>query len=292
MLEENGKLMRITRETMGYSYAQVEEITKVRELYLEHLESGDLSPMPGRIYAIGFADTYARFLGMDPEPILADVKAYYDNNAPKPSFEAFVSGKKVVQAMAEGAPYDPTLHEVKNRAQSRLQDQNTKAAGANSLRASAYANGSLGRPIRTRNKLFGRRFLWVLLGSVIVLLLLALYLLQDNVFLPGQNEPGQVIGGNVDVNAPIVLQITATDEQVWVGVRVDMADQSLHATIQPGESVTFTAQRTMYVRFSGATHAELDYNGTKISNFSAGDDIYNMDFTPSEYSGYDDAHRP
>ena len=68
MLEENGKLMRITRETLGYTYAQVEEATKVREFYLQLLENGDLAQMPGRIYAIGFADTYARFLGMDPAP--------------------------------------------------------------------------------------------------------------------------------------------------------------------------------------------------------------------------------
>ncbi len=292
MLEENGKLMRITRETMGYSYAQVEEITKVRELYLEHLESGDLSVMPGRIYAIGFADTYARFLGMDPEPILADVKAYYDVNMPRPNFEAFVSGKKVVQAMAEGGAYDPALHEVKNKAQNRLQDQNRKAAGANRLRASAFANGSLGHPIRTRNKLFGRRFLWVLLGSMIVLLLLALYLLQDNIFLPGQEDQQPVGGGVGNVSAPVVLTVTAVDEQVWVGVNVDRADKSLHATIQPGESATFTAQQNLYVRFSGATHAELDYNGTVIKDFSAGDDIYNMDFTPDNYSGYDDNHRP
>ncbi len=49
MLEENGKLMRITRETLGYTYAQVEEATKVREFYLQLLESGDLAHMPGRI---------------------------------------------------------------------------------------------------------------------------------------------------------------------------------------------------------------------------------------------------
>jgi len=108
MLEENGKLMRITRETLGYSYSQVEEATKVRELYLQLLESGDLAQMPGRIYAIGFADTYARFLGMDPAPILADVKAYYEVNSKQNNFEAYVSGKKVVQTMAEGGNYDPT----------------------------------------------------------------------------------------------------------------------------------------------------------------------------------------
>ncbi|MCX4266308.1 MAG: helix-turn-helix transcriptional regulator, partial [Firmicutes bacterium] len=139
MLEENGKLMRITRETLGYSYSQVEEATKVRELYLQLLESGDLAQMPGRIYAIGFADTYARFLGMDPAPILADVKAYYEVNSKQNNFEAYVSGKKVVQTMAEGGNYDPTLHDMKSRAQSRLQDQNTKADSANQLRAQAFS---------------------------------------------------------------------------------------------------------------------------------------------------------
>lgn len=293
MLEENGKLMRITRETLGYSYAQVEEATKVRELYLQLLESGDLSQMPGRIYAIGFADTYARFLGMDPAPILADVKAYYEVNGQQSAFEAYVSGKKVVQAMAEGASYDTTLHDMKNKAQSRLQDQNTKADGANQLRAQAFANGALGHPIRPRSKRFGRRFVWLLLGSVIVLLLLMLYLLQDNPRLPGQGEaedppPLANLGGE----APIVLVARAVEEDVWLGVRIDGSETGAHHTIPAGASEVFSANESIYIRTNNANHLELEFNGQTLTNFSGGFDVYNLDFTPLAYSGYDDNHRP
>jgi len=292
MLEENGKLMRITRETLGYSYAQVEEATKVRELYLQLLESGDLAQMPGRIYAIGFADTYARFLGMDPAPILADVKAYYETNNRQNTFEAYVSGKKVVQTMAEGANYDPTLHDMKVKAQSRLQDQNTKAGGANQLRAQAFANGALGHPIRTRSKRFGRRFIWLLLGSVIVVLLLALYLLQDDPKLPGMGSDPEPPLANLNPEVPITLVVRAGDEDVWLGVRVDGAEQSTHHTIAAGTSEAFSANESIYIRTNNATQLTIEYNGETIRNFSGGHDVYNLDFTPTGYSGYDDNHRP
>lgn len=292
MLEENGKLMRITRETLGYSYEQVEEATKVRELYLQLLESGDLAQMPGRIYAIGFADTYARFLGMDPAPILADVKAYYDVNGRQNNFEAYVSGKKVVQAMPEGANYDPSLHEVRTRAQSRLQDQNSKADSANQLRAQAFANGSLGHPIRTRSKRFGRRFIWLLLASLLVVLLLMLYLLQDNPKLPGMGNADEPPPTNLVGEPPITLVVRAEDEDVWLGVRLDGAEASEHHTIAAGSSEVFSANESIYIRTNNANHLVLEYNGQTINNFSDGFDVYNLDFTTAGYSGYDDNHRP
>ena len=292
MLEENGKLMRITRETLGYSYAQVEEATKVRELYLQLLESGDLAQMPGRIYAIGFADTYARFLGMDPAPILADVKAYYEVNTQKSNFEAYVSGKKVVQTMAEGSNYDSSLHDMKTRAQSRLQDQNSKADSANQLRAQAFANGALGHPIRTRSKRFGRRFIWLLLGSVIVALLLMLYLLQDDPKLPGMSDNNEPPPANLNTEPPITLIVRAEDEDVWLGVRIDGAETSTHHTIAAGASEVFSANESIYIRTNNANHLTLEYNGQTISNFSGGHDVYNLDFTATDYSGYDDNHRP
>lgn len=290
MLEENGKLMRITRETLGYTYAQVEEATKVREFYLQLLENGDLAQMPGRIYAIGFADTYARFLGMDPAPILADVKSYYEVNTKQNSFEAYVSGKKVVQAMAEGKSYDPSLHDVKNKAQSRLQDQNSKADAANQLRAQGVSNGALGHPIRTRSKRFGRRFIWLVLGSVMVLLMLMLYLLQDNPAMPGGADDPQPPSLNNE--APIVLIVRAVGEDVWMGVRIDGSETSTHHTIPTGSSEVFSANESIYIRTNNALHLELEYNGQTITNFSGGFDVYNLDFTTTGYSGYDDNHRP
>lgn len=44
--------------------------TKIRPRYLEALEAGRLSELPGRVYARGFVRDYAHFLGIDPEPLL------------------------------------------------------------------------------------------------------------------------------------------------------------------------------------------------------------------------------
>ena len=41
-----------------------------------------------------------------------------------------------------------------------------------------------------------------------------------------------------------------------------------------------------------SVHLELEYNGQTITNFSGGFDVYNLDFTTTGYSGYDDNHRP
>lgn len=291
MLAENGKLLRVTREAAGLDYRQVEEATKVRELYLKMLEEGDMSGMPGRIYAIGFAETYARYLGIDPQPLVQDVKDYYAANATEGDMTAFVAGKKIVQTAAEGEQMSEALQELKIRAESRLNDRNSKAEQANRLRASAYVKSSMGRPIRTRNKRFGGRFLWLVLGSVIVVLLVALFLLQggDEQL---DNPPADIDNPPVTAqDEPISLIITALDEEVWVGLVID-DDETTQSMIPAGSSMTYTADTELYVRYNKATHVSLEYNGTVLTDFSEGQDIWNMEFFPNRYLGYSDEVTP
>lgn len=291
MLAENGKLLRVTREAAGLDYRQVEEATKVRELYLKLLEEGDMSGMPGRIYAIGFAETYARYLGIDPQPLVQDVKDYYAANATEGDMTAFVAGKKIVQTAAEGEQMSEALQELKIRAESRLSDRNSKAEQANRLRASAYVKGSMGRPIRTRNKRFGGRFLWLVLGSVIVVLLVALFLLQGGDEQP-DNPPADIDNPPVTAqDEPIKLIITALDEEVWVGLVID-DDETTQSMIPAGSSMTYTADTELYVRYNKATHVSLEYNGTVLTDFSEGQDIWNMEFFPDRYLGYSDEVTP
>ena len=293
MLAENGKLLRMTREAAGLTYQQVEEATKVRELYLTMLENGDMSGMPGRIYAIGFAETYARYLGLDPQPLVQDVKDYYAVNAADGDMTAFVADKKIVQTASDGEQMNEALQEMKIRAESRLSDRNAKAEHANRLRASAYVKGGVGRPIRTRNKRFGGRFLWLLLASAIVLLLVALYLLQGR---DQEQQPG-IPPADIDT-PPVVVQedaielvITALDEEVWVGLVLDDEERT-QSMIPAGSSMTYTADTEMYVRYNKATHVSLEYNGMVLTDFSEGQDIWNMEFYPDRYLGYSDQITP
>ena len=288
MLEENGRLLKVTRESMGLSYAEVEEATKVREFYLQKLEEGNLADLPGRIYAIGFVETYAKFLGLDAAPFVAGVKEYYAGISADTGFEAYVSGKKVVQTVTEGGAPEQ-LHEAKSKAAARLTDRNVKAEDANRLRASAYSNVAMGRPLHTRNRRFGKRFLWILLGSLVVVLLLMLYLLQDNPQLPGflgGSEPPPV-ADNVVEAAPVTVIVTAGDEEVWLGYKAD-GGENMQVTLAPGLSQGLVADEHLYLRFNKATKTRVEYNGEVLEDFSSGYDIWNINFYPDDYAGYAD----
>jgi len=66
-----GEILRKAREEKGLSYSEIEEVTKIRSWYLEALEKENYDVLPGRAYTKGFLRTYSKFLGLNPEEIIA-----------------------------------------------------------------------------------------------------------------------------------------------------------------------------------------------------------------------------
>ncbi|GLG00627.1 XRE family transcriptional regulator [Alicyclobacillus hesperidum subsp. aegles] len=64
-MQELGQILRSKRESLGLTLDDIEERTKIRKRYVEALEDGDWSVLPGRVYARGFVRTYAEVLGLD-----------------------------------------------------------------------------------------------------------------------------------------------------------------------------------------------------------------------------------
>ncbi|WP_246795083.1 helix-turn-helix domain-containing protein [Burkholderia perseverans] len=56
------------REAKGWSVADVSARLKVAAPKLRALEAGDISQMPGSTFAVGVVRSYAKMLGVDPEP--------------------------------------------------------------------------------------------------------------------------------------------------------------------------------------------------------------------------------
>lgn len=56
------------REAKGWSLEDVSARLKVAPPKLRALEAGDISPMPGTAFALGVVRSYAKMLGVDPEP--------------------------------------------------------------------------------------------------------------------------------------------------------------------------------------------------------------------------------
>ncbi|PZO78204.1 MAG: DUF4115 domain-containing protein, partial [Micavibrio aeruginosavorus] len=60
-----GEILRRTRVHYGQSLQQIEGVLRIRASQLDALEQGDVSQLPGRVYAIGFVRSYSEYLGLD-----------------------------------------------------------------------------------------------------------------------------------------------------------------------------------------------------------------------------------
>lgn len=73
-----GSILKEARETQGWSLEEVAEKTKIRYKYIQALEDGSFEILPGgRVYAKGFIRNYARFLGLNPEELAAELEKIY-----------------------------------------------------------------------------------------------------------------------------------------------------------------------------------------------------------------------
>ncbi|MDP9321629.1 MAG: helix-turn-helix domain-containing protein [Chloroflexota bacterium] len=66
-----GDALRQQREQMGVTMEQAAEDTRIREKFLQAIESGDYQSLPGGVYTKGFLRNYAEYLNLDAEEMLA-----------------------------------------------------------------------------------------------------------------------------------------------------------------------------------------------------------------------------
>lgn len=75
-----GEVLRAARRRQGASLADAAAATRVRESYLAALEEEDFSSLGGDVYVKGFLRSYAKFLGVDPEPLLAAYRREHERD--------------------------------------------------------------------------------------------------------------------------------------------------------------------------------------------------------------------
>src|SRR5579862_8733037 len=66
-----GDRFRSAREARGLSLSDVSEQIRIRSIYLAAIEEENWSAIGAPVYVRGFLRTYARFLGLDPEEVVA-----------------------------------------------------------------------------------------------------------------------------------------------------------------------------------------------------------------------------
>ncbi len=107
---EIGQLLRQTRESKQLTLADVEAETRIRQRYLNALESGNWDDLPNPVAARGFLRRYATFLGLDPEELVGQIDV---QDASTPGDERVESGKS--QEVSEYKPIDLDLYGATTR---------------------------------------------------------------------------------------------------------------------------------------------------------------------------------
>src|ERR1039458_853562 len=67
-----GENLRREREMRGVSLEEISSATKISLRFLEAIEREDFSKLPGGIFSRSFIRTYARYLGLDEERVVAE----------------------------------------------------------------------------------------------------------------------------------------------------------------------------------------------------------------------------
>lgn len=73
-MDELGLILQEARENKGLTLKEVQEETRINATYLEALEIGEYGALPSAVHVRGFLRNYARFLSLDPDPLLERYK--------------------------------------------------------------------------------------------------------------------------------------------------------------------------------------------------------------------------
>jgi cytoskeleton protein RodZ len=116
MIDELGHILREARETKGFTLREVQDKTRINSRFLEALEMGDFDRLPTPTHVRGFLRNYARFLGLDPEPLLERYELG-QSQRPRRRQPAIIDTAKPVAAPLEAPPdyhpfFDPVNMEV------------------------------------------------------------------------------------------------------------------------------------------------------------------------------------
>ncbi|QHW30003.1 helix-turn-helix domain-containing protein [Paenibacillus rhizovicinus] len=86
-MSDLGALLKKAREQRNLSLDDIQDLTKIRKRYLEAIEEGDYSVLPGSFYVRAFVKNYAESVGLDAEEVLRLYNKEIPSNVPEQVIE-------------------------------------------------------------------------------------------------------------------------------------------------------------------------------------------------------------
>jgi transcriptional regulator with XRE-family HTH domain len=113
-MDELGHILREARETKGLTLEEAQEETRINPKYLAALENGEYDKLPTPVHVRGYLRNYARFLGLDPEPLLERYELKSTQSPPSAAQSASNANLKVPPSLSNDQQifFDPVNMEV------------------------------------------------------------------------------------------------------------------------------------------------------------------------------------
>ncbi len=224
-----GETLREARESHRIGLAQAEQATRIRRDYLEALERDDFAALPGSAYVKGFLRNYGRFLGLDPEALVARYQALAGGH------EKLVSTAPAIQPIRHPRPLTATLLVVIFM---------VILAGAFGY----YLVNQLGRYEANRRALTSS-------SPAATASILPAYDPSPSVAPTPTATPAPP-------RAPVEVE-ARTDDRVWLQVEVD-GREVLQGTFPAGSTWKWQGTSTILIWTGNAPHLLVKYNGRDL----------------------------
>lgn len=115
-MDELGIILREAREAKGLTLAEVQDEIRIGTKFLEALETGQFQQLPTPVHARGYLRNYARFLGLEPQPLLERLELSYTYKAqgkePPPVAQADISPQKPLRLEHDNPLFRPVNVEM------------------------------------------------------------------------------------------------------------------------------------------------------------------------------------
>ncbi len=108
-MDELGSLLREAREAKGLTLAEAQEGTRIGSKFLQALEEGQYNLLPTEVHVRGYLRNYAKYLDLDPKPILDRYELNRENFSQfqAPDGEDEVSSIRPILSKQDRVFYDP-----------------------------------------------------------------------------------------------------------------------------------------------------------------------------------------
>lgn len=259
-----GDIFRAERERQGLSVKDIEKGTSIRALYIESIENGDFSQLPGEVYTKGFIRNYANFLKMDAD---AMVKRYMEENHPE---------KAAAQAEQE------TVNEEKPVKAEPVKEKTSFATGSD-------FRDRVEKSHKNQN---------MLLLAVLVLLVGAgaFYMLNSGSSespakptAPVQNTSQQAKNTKAEQQASTTAEtpkkaegveiVAKLSDNCWTQVKAD-GKTIFEGTLQKGKTETWKAKEKLVITAGNAGAIELKINGKESGKMGDRGQVAEKIYTP------------